>query len=194
MELDDLKKSWNLMDERLKDKELINEEDINKLIHKAGKGISDLSSFSTTVIVISALLILPFIVITLFMGFIDWFYSTVAILAFPAVAWDIYTNIYLRRTRVDEMPTVQVIARINRLYRWSVWESVAGIVFMLTFATLFFIDRQIWHLSTFAVLMFFVSWVIGIGVIYWLIQYKVINRLRDIRKNLKELKELKELE
>ena len=39
MELEELKKSWNALDEHLKDKELIKEEELGKLIGHADKGI-----------------------------------------------------------------------------------------------------------------------------------------------------------
>ena len=43
MELEELKKSWNALDEHLKDKELIKEEELGKLIGHADKGIHALS-------------------------------------------------------------------------------------------------------------------------------------------------------
>ena len=39
MELEELKKSWNALDEHLKDKEFIKEEELEKLIRHADKGI-----------------------------------------------------------------------------------------------------------------------------------------------------------
>ena len=39
MELEELKKSWNTLDEHLKDKEFIKEEELEKLIRHADKGI-----------------------------------------------------------------------------------------------------------------------------------------------------------
>ena len=39
MELEELKKSWNVLDEHLKDKELIKEEELSKLLGHTGKGI-----------------------------------------------------------------------------------------------------------------------------------------------------------
>lgn len=38
MELEELKKSWNALDEHLKDKEFIKEEELEKLIRHADKG------------------------------------------------------------------------------------------------------------------------------------------------------------
>ena len=39
MELDELKKSWNALDEHLKDKKLVKDEEISQLINHATKNI-----------------------------------------------------------------------------------------------------------------------------------------------------------
>ena len=44
MELEELKKSWNALDEHLKDKEFIKEEELEKLIRHADKGIHAIAS------------------------------------------------------------------------------------------------------------------------------------------------------
>ena len=43
MELDELKKSWNALDEHLKDKKLVKDEDISQLINHATKNINAIS-------------------------------------------------------------------------------------------------------------------------------------------------------
>ena len=42
MELEELKKSWNALDEHLKDKELIKEEELSKLLGHTGKAFTPL--------------------------------------------------------------------------------------------------------------------------------------------------------
>ena len=46
MELEELKKSWNALDEHLKDKEFIKEEELEKLIRHADKGIHAIASLN----------------------------------------------------------------------------------------------------------------------------------------------------
>ena len=53
MELEELKKSWNALDEHLKDKEFIKEEELEKLIRHADKGIHAIASLNTKLILIS---------------------------------------------------------------------------------------------------------------------------------------------
>ena len=53
MELEELKKSWNALDEHLKDKELIKEEELGKLIGHADKGIHAIARLNIKLILIS---------------------------------------------------------------------------------------------------------------------------------------------
>lgn len=50
MELEELKKSWNALDEHLKDKEFIKEEELEKLIRHADKGIHAIASLNIKLI------------------------------------------------------------------------------------------------------------------------------------------------
>ena len=52
MELEELKKSWNALDEHLKDKELIKEEELGKLIGHADKGIHAIANLNIKLILI----------------------------------------------------------------------------------------------------------------------------------------------
>ena len=51
MELEELKKSWNALDEHLKDKELIKEEELGKLIGHADKGIHAIARLNIKLII-----------------------------------------------------------------------------------------------------------------------------------------------
>ena len=53
MELEELKKSWNALDEHLKDKEFIKEEELEKLIRHADKGIHAIARLNIKLILIS---------------------------------------------------------------------------------------------------------------------------------------------
>lgn len=192
MDLDELKKTWNLMDEQLKDKKLVRDEDITSLISKAGNGIHDLGRFITRGIIASLIIIAYFMVTAWLDHRIDWIFTTLVIAAIPALGWDIHTTRYLRKTRMDEMPLVSVIARINRYYRWMIWEGILGVIFITTVATIYFFDRGIWTYAPMRILLFFLVWACVIGFLYWMYQKRIMSRLREISKNLNELKELKE--
>ena len=154
MELEELKKSWNALDEHLKDKELIKEEELGKLIGHADKGIH--------IIII-----------------LSWI---------PALYWDITTTRFLQQTKVDEMPLIEVISRVNRIHRWMIRERLIATAFLLILAVLSFIYWQIWQYGIAIILFFILLWGAGLGLILWIYRKKFLNRIQEIKKNLDELK------
>ena len=61
MELEELKKSWNALDEHLKDKKFIKEEELEKLIRHADKGIHAIASLNIKLILISLPILILFL-------------------------------------------------------------------------------------------------------------------------------------
>lgn len=68
MELEELKKSWNALDEHLKDKELIKEEELGKLIGHADKGIHAIARLNIKLILISLPVLVLFLLEVLLHG------------------------------------------------------------------------------------------------------------------------------
>lgn len=191
MELDELKKSWNALDEHLKDKKLVNDEDITRLIKHATENIDKMSLFNQKLRILSyvilALLALPFIFNKIMP---DIYFQIVFIAIIPAIGWDVFTSRFLSRTRIDEMPLITVISRFNRIHRWMIRERIIGIGFMLLLAGFFFVHRQVWQDGTGMMVFFFALWAVGCSIPLWVYR-KNLHRLREIKKNLDELKELK---
>ena len=76
MELDELKKSWNALDEHLKDKKLVKDEDISQLINHATKNINAISRLNKRLRIISLTIIALFILALLYDGvFPDIYYQ-----------------------------------------------------------------------------------------------------------------------
>ena len=158
MELEELKKSWNALDEHLKDKELIKEEELGKLIGHADKGIHAIARLNIKLILIS----LPVLVLFLLE--------------------------VLQQTKVDEMPLIEVISRVNRIHRWMIRERLIATAFLLILAVLSFIYWQIWQYGIAIILFFILLWGAGLGLILWIYRKKFLNRIQEIKKNLDELK------
>lgn len=191
MELDELKKSWNVLDEHLKDKKLINDEDISRLIKHATENISQMSLFNQRLRIISYIVIgLVALVFILNRTFPDIYFQIVFLALIPAIGWDIFTSRFLTHTRIDEMPLVTAISRFNRIHRWMIRERIIGIGFMLFMAGFFFIHRRIWEDGTGMMIFFFALWAVCCSFPLW-VYHKHLDRLREIKKNLDELKELK---
>ena len=192
MELDELKKAWNALDEHLKDKKLVKDEDISQLINHATKNINAISRLNKRLRIISLTIIALFILALLYDGvFPDIYYQIILIALIPALGWDIFSSRYLSNTKIDEQPLVTVISRFNRMHRWVIRERIIGIGFILFMAVFFFFYREVWQHGTGMIVFFFVIWAIGI-IIPLSIYRKNLGRLREIKKNLGELKELKD--
>ena len=192
MELDELKKPWNALDEHLKDKKLVKDEDISQLINHATKNINAISRLNKRLRIISLTIIALFILALLYDGvFPDIYYQIILIALIPALGWDIFSSRYLSNTKIDEQPLVTVISRFNRMHRWVIRERIIGIGFILFMAVFFFFYREVWQHGTGMIVFFFVIWAIGI-IIPLSIYRKNLGRLREIKKNLGELKELKD--
>ena len=75
MELEELKKSWNALDEHLKDKELIKEEELGKLIGHADKGIHAIARLNIKLILISLPVLVLFLLEVLLHGRLNPHYT-----------------------------------------------------------------------------------------------------------------------
>lgn len=191
MELDELKKSWNALDEHLKDKNIVNDEEISMLINHATSHINAISRLNKRLRIISLTIIALFIFALIYDGvFPDIYYQIILIALIPALAWDLFSARYLSDTKIDELPLVNVISRFNHIHRWMIRERIIGIGFIVFMATFFFFHRQVWQHGIGMIIFFFVIWAIGLFIPLWIYR-KNLGRLREIKKNLGELKEMK---
>ena len=190
MELEELKKSWNALDEHLKDKELIKEEELSKLIGHASKGIHAITRLNIRLILISLPVLILFLVEIVLHNTLNPIYIIILLSWIPALCWDLFTTRFLQRTKVDEMPLIEVISRVNRIHRWMINERLFGTFFLLILAVLSFVYWQIWQYGVGMILFFIVLWGGALGLILWIYRRKFLNRIQEIKKNLGELKEL----
>lgn len=190
MELEELKKSWNALDEHLKDKELIKEEELNKLIGHASKGIHAIARLNIRLILISLPVLILFLAEIVLHNTLNPIYIIILLSWIPALCWDLFTTRFLQRTKVDEMPLIEVISRVNRIHRWMINERLFGTFFLLILAVLSFVYWQIWQYGVGMILFFIVLWGGALGLILWIYRRKFLNRIQEIKKNLGELKEL----
>ena len=134
MELEELKKSWNVLDEHLKDKELIKEEELSKLLGHTGKGIHAIANLNIKLILISLPILILFLAEVLLHNRLNPIYIIILLAWIPALCWDIVTTRYLQRTRIDEMPLIEVISRVNRIHRWTIRERLFAIFLLASMA------------------------------------------------------------
>lgn len=190
MELEELKKSWNALDEHLKDKEFIKEEELNKLIGHTGKGIHAIARLNIKLILISLPILILLLAEVFFYNKLNLIYSIIILSWIPAFCWDVFTTRFLQRTKMDEMPLIEVISRVNRIHRWMINERLIATFFLLVLAIVSFVYWQIWQYGPGMIAFFVVLWGGGLGIILWIYRKKFLNRIQEIKKNLDELKEL----
>lgn len=88
------------MDEHLKDKKLVKDEDISQLINHATKNINAISRLNKRLRIISLTIIALFILALLYDGvFPDIYYQIILIALIPALGWDIFSSRYLSNTK-----------------------------------------------------------------------------------------------
>ena len=172
----------------LKDKELIKEEELGKLIGHADKGIHAIARLNIKLILISLPVLVLFLLEVLLHGRLNPIYIIIILSWIPALYWDITTTRFLQQTKVDEMPLIEVISRVNRIHRWMIRERLIATAFLLILAVLSFIYWQIWQYGIAIILFFILLWGAGLGLILWIYRKKFLNRIQEIKKNLDELK------
>ena len=190
MELEELKKSWNALDEHLKDKELIKEDELERLIGHADKGIHAIARLNIRLILISLPILILFLTEVILHNRLNPIYIIILLAWIPALCWDIATTRFLQRTQIDEMPLVEVIARVNRIHHWTIRERLIATAFLLILAILSFVYWQIWQYGIGMILFFILLWGGGLILILWIYRKKFLNRIHEIKKNLSELNEL----
>ena len=105
MELEELKKSWNALDEHLKDKELIKEDELERLIGHADKGIHAIARLNIRLILISLPILILFLTEVILHNRLNPIYIIILLAWIPALCWDIATTRFLQRTQIDNQRT-----------------------------------------------------------------------------------------
>ena len=164
MELEELKKSWNALDEHLKDKELIKEDELERLIGHADKGIHAIARLNIRLILISLPILILFLTEVILHNRLNPIYIIILLAWIPALCWDIATTRFLER--------------------------LIATAFLLILAILSFVYWQIWQYGIGMILFFILLWGGGLILILWIYRKKFLNRIHEIKKNLSELNEL----
>lgn len=203
MELDELKKTWNLLDEKLKQETLADTRQIEALIasckDKAGRGVDSLARNQRLSMWLGGVVGVALLVVGGLFSFLllerPVRLKMLVLLLFSAlsiaigVLWDRKTFQWLRQLKVDEMSPFEVSQRIVTLYRWTRCEVVAVAVWAVLFIMLdywvmdFYLRPLAGQVAFFVVALLFMGLLVGIA--YWRLVYR---HLDDIKKNIEELK------
>lgn len=206
MELDELKKSWNALDNKLEQHPLLNEKEMNDLIAAGRKqtrqGLRRLSlvqGISLCIgIILFAVLILAWLFVPDFLTgqgkpsqriFVLLAFLIASLLI--GVIWDWKTFQWVKSIEIDRMSVVEVSRRMTIFRKRLKQEIIAVCVWVVVFNALNFWVMG-YHLAspaTQAVVIALLA--VADALIIYLFYKKVIYKhLNDIHKNIEELKDI----
>ncbi|WP_418696545.1 hypothetical protein [Bacteroides sp.] len=205
MELDELKKSWNALNEQLQKEPIADEKQITELIagyktntRKNLGRIAVLQRFSIGIGAVGLAVLLLIWLLLPTWGFNEHIQNKiVAFLGFIAISilagmwWDWKTYRWNKATHIDEMSVAEVSRRMTVFRQWTKYEIIAISVWIVLFNALNYWVME-YHLAsagTQAVLITF--FVIFDALIIYILYKKVIYKyLNNIKKNIEELKDI----
>lgn len=205
MELDELKKSWNALDEQLQKKTIADKKQIEELIAsykaKTQKSMGRLVIIQRFSIAMGALALLIILLVwlslpafginentqskmTVFLLFL-----TASILA--GMWWDWKAYCWNKATHVDNMSVAEVSRRMTVFRRWTQYEVVGISVWIVLFNALNYWMME-YHLEPIGrqVLLIVFLAVINVAIIYFLYKKLIYKHLDNIKKNIEELKDV----
>ena len=184
MELDELKKSWNALNEQLQKEPIADEQQITELI--AGYKANTRKSLGRLVVIqrfsigmgavgLAALLLIWLLLPTF--GFNEQLQGKiVALLGFIAISiligmwWDWKTYRWNKDTRIDEMGVAEVSRRMTTFRQWTRYEVMGISSVQALLITLFVVFDAL--------------------IIYILYKKVIYKHLDNIKKNIEELKDI----
>lgn len=206
MELDELKKSWHVVDTQLDKKALVNEQEMAKLI-SIGKANTQRDLGRLNLIQRISLYVGGGLLLLLIPAWIlapDFMESqsnltrkVIVLLTFLAISliagllWDWKTFQSLKSIRIDEMSIVEVSRRMNVFQRHMRCETIAASVWVVLFNALNFWVMGYHQASpttqALVIALLLMADILIIYILYKKVMYRYIN---NIRKNIEELKDI----
>lgn len=199
MELDDLKKSWEILDKRLKKNELIDDQTLNKLINERTKqtrnSMDKMLLYGRTTLILGLIVTigLGYYLVeanSSSRGYYLWLYLWNVLCL--GMIWDGMGYFYLRSIDIEKMPLVKVVKKMTAYNRNFMIECYAATIFIISAIFIQAASIDLLRLSLAIKIIFVTVWLIGCLTSYWIIKKLYYDKLKDIKRNLAELKELKQ--
>lgn len=205
MELDELKKSWNALDEQLKKEPIADEKQIAGMIaeyktntRKSIGRLTDWQRLSIGIGVVGLVLLLViWLLPSVFLIKDDWQPKANTLILFVGVSiligiwWDHKNYQWIKNTKIDEMPVALVSKRMASFRRWTKYEVIAISLWVIIFNVLNYWAMG-YYKASFGVQAILIAFFILcdaaiIYVLYKKVAYKFLNA---IKKNIDELEDI----
>ena len=205
MELDELKKSWNALNEQLQKEPIADEQQITELIagYKANtrKSLGRLVVIQRFSIGIGTICLATLLLIWLLLptfGFNEQlqekivpFLGFIAISILAGMWWDWKTYRWNKNTHIEEMSVAEVSRRMTTFRQWTKYEVMGISIWIILFNILnnWVMEYHLMSVGVQAILItLFV--VFGALIIYILYKKVIYKHLDNIKKNIEELKDI----
>lgn len=204
MELDELKKSWNVLNEQLQKEPIADENQITKLIssYKANTrkslghivGLQRLS-ISIGIIGLIAILLIWILLPSIFVNEetqnkIAAFLVFIAVSIITGIGWDWKTYLWNQKTRIDEMSVAEVSRRMTTFRQWTKYEVIGISIWIILFNILNYWAME-YYMKPFAIQALLISVFILFDIVIIYILYKILySHLNSINRNIEDLKDI----
>ena len=187
MELDELKKSWNALNEQLQKEPIADEQQITELIagYKANtrKSLGRLVVIQRFSIGIGTICLATLLLI--------WLLLPIAISILAGMWWDWKTYRWNKNTHIEEMSVAEVSRRMTTFRQWTKYEVMGISIWIILFNILNYWVME-YHLMSVGVQAILITlFVVFDALIIYILYKKVIYKhLDNIKKNIEELKDI----
>lgn len=206
MEIDELKKSWSVLNEQLSSSKLVNEQIVNSLImerkSKANSGINKIAGwgkFSLLVGVVMSAACVFFCILLPKLGLSAEVLNNIHTFLFflvPSLVlgfwWDLKCYMWVRDTNIEEMSILTVVGRMNKFKLWTRNEIVAVAIWIAIALSLVYYLFEFYTLPLISQVVMVSLWIILLPITGYLIYKKLIyDNLDEVKRNIAEINELK---
>lgn len=205
MELEELKKSWQTLDNRLQKQNITTEERVEALIEsyrrKTTRRLGNIQSLLRASLAIGIVLLGIIGIVAVLLP--TWYDNeetllklqvVLAFIAFTLLAggcWDWWTYRYIRQIRVDLLPIAEVSRRIVRLRLWTRQEAAVISLWVLLFGGIYYWGMEFYRLPAYAQAVILGVFVLfEAAIIYLLYQKLIYKNLNQIKKDIEDLKDV----
>lgn len=196
MELEELKNSWNLLDERLKKEEYNQNRMLDKILKKERKSAYNKLVNYEFKIALMCLIFIPFIALRAYgtNTYLHGFPSseTLCVLMALSFIWQVVKITYLLRKDIFKQTVIQSLRKITKYKKWIQFEFYSAIAMAcVLFPFLTYLSNIRDSLFYFFMAFMFIFTLSIVTIPYLRIQMK---NIREIQENLKEAKEFEQEE
>ncbi len=205
MELDELKQSWNKLNQQLEKDTVADESQIANLINKykanANKSLKRLTGWQRLSISIGFVGLFVLLIVCLlpsvfhigeeYQSKINILIIFFAVSLIIGISWDYQNYVSIKNIHIDIMPVAEVSKRMSAFRRWMKYEVIAISIWIILFNILNYWVMD-YYLESAATQILLISFFIlcDAVIIYFLYKKIAYKHLNKIKKNIEDLEDI----